>query len=158
VAASIAGLEKEARYCEFIAIGLRGCTGGLSLIAAQMQSRQHRAASRIEKFVRVPSGRQRSGFRLAVADHHGHNQIRVVEGGAVGVRYRIAELATLVDRTRRLRRAVATDAARKGELLEQLVQSVGILRNAAVDFGIVKKAVYEEETECGRGARRSSDR
>jgi hypothetical protein len=35
----------------------------------------------------VPSGRQRSGFRLAVADHHGHNQIRVVEGGAVGVRY-----------------------------------------------------------------------
>ena len=87
MAASIAGLEKEARYCEFIAIGLRGCTGGLSLIAAQMQSRQHRAASRIEKFVRVPSGRQRSGFRLAVADHHGHNQIRVVEGGAVGVRY-----------------------------------------------------------------------
>jgi hypothetical protein len=31
VAASIAELENEARYCEFIAIGLRGCTGGLPL-------------------------------------------------------------------------------------------------------------------------------
>jgi hypothetical protein len=29
VAASIAELENEARYCKFIALGLRGCTGGL---------------------------------------------------------------------------------------------------------------------------------
>ena len=28
MAASIAELENEARYCEFIAIRLRGCTGG----------------------------------------------------------------------------------------------------------------------------------
>jgi len=42
VAASIAGLEKEARYCEFIAIGLRGCTGGLPQgIRVQASARVH---------------------------------------------------------------------------------------------------------------------
>ena len=48
-----------------------GENGGIGdLVAVQMQHRQHRAiASRIEELVRVPCGRQRPGFRLAVADH-----------------------------------------------------------------------------------------
>ena len=76
------------------------------LVPVQMQHRQHRAvASGIEELVRVPRRRQRAGFRLAIADHHGHDQIWVVEGCAVGMRHRIAELSTFVYRTRRLRRA-----------------------------------------------------
>ena len=84
------------------------------LVAVQMQHRQHRAvASRIEELVRVPRGRQRPGFRLAVADHDGDDQVRVVECRAVGVRDRIAEFAAFVDRAGRLRRAMAADAARE---------------------------------------------
>ena len=56
------------------------------LVAVQMQDRQHRAvADRVEELVRVPRRRQRPGLGLAVADHAGDDQIRVVEGGAVRV-------------------------------------------------------------------------
>ncbi|HEV7137710.1 MAG TPA: hypothetical protein VGN43_13820, partial [Steroidobacteraceae bacterium] len=64
-----------------------------------MQDRQHRAvAGRIEELVRVPAGGERPGLGLAVADHAGDQQIRVVEGSAEGVRQRIPELAALVNR------------------------------------------------------------
>src|SRR5689334_23111215 len=93
------------------------------LVAVQMEHRQHRAVpSRIEKLVRVPGGRQRTGFRLAIADHNGHDQIRIVESSAIGVRHRISELAAFVDRTGCLRSAMATDPAWKRELLEQPLQ------------------------------------
>ena len=68
----------------------------------------------------MPAGRQRAGLRLAVADDAHHDQVRVVERGAVRVRQRVAELAALVDRARRLRRDVAGHAAGEGELAEQL--------------------------------------
>ena len=90
------------------------------LVAVEVQDRQHRAVRRrVQKLVRVPARRQRSGFRLAVADDAGDDQIGVVERRAIGVRQRIAELAAFVDRTRRLRRDVARDAAGKRELREQ---------------------------------------
>ncbi|GIW07487.1 MAG: hypothetical protein KatS3mg060_2292 [Dehalococcoidia bacterium] len=46
----------------------------------------------------MPARGERAGLRLAVAHHAGHDQVRVVEGGAEGVRERVAELAALVDR------------------------------------------------------------
>ena len=61
-------------------------------------------------------GRQRAGLGLAVADDAGDDQVRVVEGRAVGVRQRVAELAALVDRAGRLGRDVAGDAAGEREL------------------------------------------
>jgi hypothetical protein len=45
-----------------------------------MQNRQHRAVGHwIEEFVGMPCGGQRSGFRLAIADDAGDDEIGVVE-------------------------------------------------------------------------------
>ena len=59
----------------------------VDLVAVEVQDRQHGAvADRVEELVRVPGGRQRTGFRLAVADHDRDDQVRVVEGRPKGVR------------------------------------------------------------------------
>ena len=43
-----------------------------NLVAVQVQNRQHRAVVHwIQKFIRVPAGGQRSGFRFAIADYAG---------------------------------------------------------------------------------------
>ena len=84
------------------------------LVAVEMQDRQHRAvAQRIEKLVGVPARRKRSRLRFAVADDRGDNEVRIVKGGAVGVRQRVAEFPALVDRTGRLGSDVAWDPAGK---------------------------------------------
>ena len=107
------------------------------LVAVEMQHRQHRAvAHRIEKLVRVPRRRKRPGLRFAVADHDRDDEIGVVEGRAVGVRHRIAELSAFVNRAGRLRRAMAADPAGEGELLEQAAHAVGILGDLAVDLRV----------------------
>ena len=54
------------------------------LVAVQVQNRQHRAvAHRVEKLVRMPARRQRTGLGLAVTDDAGDEQARVVERRAV---------------------------------------------------------------------------
>ena len=94
------------------------------LVAVEVQDRQHRSVPRrVQELVRVPARGERAGLGLAVADHAGDQQVGVVERGAVGVRERVAELAALVDRARRLRRDVARDAAGERELPEQLAAS-----------------------------------
>jgi hypothetical protein len=88
-----------------------------------MKDRQHGAIARgIEELVGVPAGGQRAGFGLAVADDAGDDQIRVVEGGAIGMGQRIAQFAAFMDRARRFRRDVAGNAVRPGELAEQPLQ------------------------------------
>lgn len=52
----------------------------------------------VEELVRVPGRGERPRLRLAVADDAGHQEVRVVEGGAVRVRQGVAQLAALVDR------------------------------------------------------------
>jgi len=53
---------------------------------AAEERRKNRAIARgVQKFVGVPTGGQRTSFRLAVADDAGDNQIRIVESGAIGV-------------------------------------------------------------------------
>ena len=61
----------------------------------------------------MPARGKRPGLGLAVADHARDDQIRVVEGGAVGVHQRIAQLAALVDRPWCLRGDVAGHSAGK---------------------------------------------
>ena len=51
----------------------------------------------------MPAGRERTRFGLSIADDAGDEEIRVVEGGSLCVRERVAELATLVDRARSFR-------------------------------------------------------
>ena len=63
-------------------------------------------------------------------------QVGVVERRAVGVDERVAELAALVDRARRLGRDVARDAAGEGELPEQPPQALLVGRHVGIDLGV----------------------
>lgn len=74
----------------------------------------------------MPTRRQGPGFGLAVPDDSRDQQVRVVEGRAVGVRKRIPEFAALVDRARRFRCDVRRDAAGEGELAEQPPNALGV--------------------------------
>ncbi len=107
------------------------------LVAVQVQDRQHDAvAHRVQELVGVPAGGQRPGLRLAVPDHAGHDQGRIVEGGAVGMGQRVAKLPALVDRAGRLGRDVAGDAAGERELGEQPLQADLVLGDAWVDLAV----------------------
>ena len=107
------------------------------LVAVEVQDREHGAVARgVDELVGVPAGRERTGLGLAVAHDAAHEQVGVVEGRSVGVDERVAELAALVDRARRLRRDVAGDAAREGELPEQAAQPLLVGRHARVDLGV----------------------
>jgi hypothetical protein len=84
----------------------------------------------------VPSGGQRPGFSFAVADDACHDQVGVVERGAVGVGQGVAELTALVDRLGRLGRHGGGDAAGKGELPEQGLQPFLSPADCRVDLAV----------------------
>ena len=84
----------------------------------------------------MPARRQRAGLGLAVADDAADDEVGVVEGRAVGVRERVAELAALVDRAGRLGRDVARDAARERELAEEPAHPVRVAGDARVDLAV----------------------
>ena len=107
------------------------------LVPVEVQDRQDRPVGhRIEELVGVPGGGQRPGLRLAVADHAGHDQVRVVEGRAERVRQGVPEFTALVDGTRRLRCHVRRDAAREGELLEKPPHPGHVLGDRRVPLGV----------------------
>ncbi len=107
------------------------------LVAIEVQDRQHGAVvDRIEELVGVPARRHRAGLGLAVADDAGDDQARVVEGRAVGMRHRIAKLAALVDRARRLRRDVARNAAGERELGEEPLHPLLVLRHVGINLAV----------------------
>ena len=112
--------------------------GGVGdLVAVEVEDGQHGAVARgIEELVRVPARRERAGLRLAVADDAGHDEVAVVERGAVGVRDRVSELASFVNRARRLRRHVARNPARKRELFEQLPHPLGVRRDVRIELAV----------------------
>jgi hypothetical protein len=111
--------------------------GVVDLVAVEVEHRQHRAvADRIEELVRVPGGGQRPGLGLAIAHHWNHQRVRIVEGGAEGMRDAVAELAPFVDRSRRLRRAVAADPSGERELLEELEHPLGVLALVRIDLRV----------------------
>ena len=84
----------------------------------------------------MPAGGERSRLGLAVADDAEGDEVRIVERGAVGVTDGVPELAALVDGPRRLRRDVAADAAREGELAEQLADAVLVAGDVREVLGI----------------------
>src|SRR5260221_14637043 len=112
------------------------------LVAVEVKDRQNRPVRRlVEEFVGMPARRQRSSFRLAVADDAGNDQIGVVEGCSVGVRDGIAEFAALVYRTGRLRRHMAGDAAGERELGEQALHALFVARDVWINFTVVSLEV-----------------
>ncbi len=90
------------------------------LVLVEGQDRQHRAvAGRVDELGAVPAASQRPRLGLPVADHAEDGEIGRVQRGPVRVQQRVAELAALVERPRRLRRAMTGHAARVGELVEE---------------------------------------
>ena len=107
------------------------------LVAVEVEDREDGAVRhRVEELVRVPARGERAGLGLAVADDRAHDEVRVVERGAVRVAQRVAELAALVDRARRLGRDVARDAAREAELPEQLPDPLRVAGDRRVDLAV----------------------
>ena len=115
-----------------------GQDGGVgNLVAVEVQDRQHRAVGgRIEELVGMPGGGQRSGFRLAVADDAGDDEIGIIQHGPERMAERIAQLAPLVDRAGALRRGVAGNSAGKGELEEELSQPGLVLADVGIDLAV----------------------
>ena len=98
------------------------------LVAVKVKDREnHPVGKRVQKFVRVPARCQGPGLGLAVADDAGHDQIRVIEGRAVGVRHGVTQLPSLVDRAGRLGGDMAGDAAWERKLLEQILHPLFVL-------------------------------
>ncbi len=105
------------------------------LVAVQVQDRQHGAvADRVEELVGLPCGRERAGFRFAVAHDARDHEVRIVERGPKGVAERVPKLAAFVDRTGRGGGNMTGDSARERELLEQLLQAGLVLGNVGVDL------------------------
>ena len=84
----------------------------------------------------MPARRQRPRLGLAVADHAADEQIGIVEGGAVGVCDRVAELAALVDRAGHLGRDMARYATREGELAKERGHAFLVLADVWVKAGV----------------------
>ncbi len=107
------------------------------LVAVEVEDRQHSAvADRVDELVGVPGGGERSGLGFAVADDAGDDQVGIVEAGAVGVRQAVAELAALMDGARGFRCDMRADMTGEGELLEELLQALGVLALVRIDLGV----------------------
>ncbi len=107
------------------------------LVAVEVEDRQHGPVlRRVEELIGVPACGQRAGLGLAVTHDAGDNQIAVIEGRAEGVTKAVAQLAPLVDRARCLGSDVAGDAAREGELLEELLHPRHVLGDVRVDLAV----------------------
>src|SRR5919198_949674 len=69
-----------------------------NLVAVQMQNGQYGAIGDwVEKFVRMPCGRQWARLGFTVPDNASDDQIGMVEGGAERVRQGVAKLASLMN-------------------------------------------------------------
>lgn len=64
----------------------------------------------------MPTVCQRAGFGFTVADHAGDEQVRIIKCSTIGVGRAVTQLATLMDRSRNLRRDVTGDPVRPGKL------------------------------------------
>ncbi len=115
-----------------------GQHGGVGdLVAVEVQDGQDgTVVDGVEELVGVPGAGERAGLRLAVADHAGDQQARVVEGGAVGVGEGVAEFAALVDRAGDLRGDVAGHAAGERELPHQQLHARRVPGRVRVLLGV----------------------
>src|SRR5699024_936466 len=127
-----------AHQVQQLALGDAAEHGGVGdLVPVQVQDRQHHTVGGgVDELGGVPAGGQRPGPRLPVAHHGEHQQVRVVEGGAVGVGEGVAELAALVDGPGGFRGGVRGDAVGEGELPEQPAQTFGVLGDVRVDLRV----------------------
>lgn len=107
------------------------------LVAVEVEDGQDGSVvDRVEELVTVPGGGERPRLGLAVADHAGHHQVRVVEGRSVGVGEGVAEFAALVDGAGRLGGDVAGHATGERELPEERAHAFGVPAYVRVGVGV----------------------
>src|SRR5205823_5040020 len=109
-----------------------------------MQEGQHRAiVRRIEKLVGMPRSGERPGFRLAIADNAGDDEIGIIEHRPERTAQRIAQLAALVNRARALRRCMAGYSSGKPKLSKELLKSGLVLADVWIhpDIGALEISV-----------------
>src|SRR5579871_5192209 len=94
-----------------------------NLVAVEMQDRQDRAVGDwIEELVGMPRRGERPGFRLAIADDAGNEEIGIVEHRSERMAEGIAQLPALVDGAGALRRRMAGNSTGKRKLRKELPQ------------------------------------
>src|SRR6185437_10504167 len=79
---------------------------------------------------------KRAGFRFAITNDGGNNQVRIVEGGAIRVRQSVTQLTALVNRTWRLGCNMARHPPWETELLEQFPHPFLVLGKVGIHFAI----------------------
>src|SRR5262249_42599581 len=108
-----------------------------NLVAIEVQDRQHCTVTRrVQELVRVPSGSERTGLGLTVADDARGDEAGIVEHGAKRMRDRVTELAALMNRARHLGRDMAWNATRKRELAKETLQAGLVARNIGIQLAI----------------------
>ena len=109
----------------------------VDFVPVQVQDGQNCAVGGgVQKFVGMPSGRERAGFRLAVAYGHRGDEVGVIENRAERMRDGVAEFAALVDGAGRFGRNVAGNAAGERELFAQLFHPFVILPDVGVNLAV----------------------
>ena len=107
------------------------------LVSIEMEDWQDCAiAYRVQKFVAMPAGGQRTGFRFAITDDTAHQKIGVVEGRAECVGKRVTEFATLMDGAGRFGGDMARNATGEGKLFEEPADAFFIAADVRVIFGV----------------------
>src|ERR1051326_79855 len=103
----------------------------------EVQDWQDRAiACRGQKLVGMPAGGEGARFCFTVTDDAGDDQVWIVEGGAVGMEQRIAQLAAFMDRAGRFRRYMTGYSIGPGELAEEPLQSPAAAFDRRVALGV----------------------
>jgi len=107
------------------------------LVAIEVQDGQDDAiGERIHELVGLPGRGERARLGLTISHHGNGEQRRVVENRTVGMGENVAELPTLMDRAGGLGRVVAGNAARIGELAEELLEAFLVVGDLRLDLTI----------------------
>ena len=107
------------------------------LVTVQMQDGQHRAvAGGVEELVAVPAGSQWPGFGLTITNDARHDQLRIVQGGTIGMGQRIAQFAPFVNGARHMGADMAANAIRPGKLPKEPGHSKCVALDRWVELGV----------------------
>src|SRR5690348_4008586 len=102
------------KFCELIVAHAAKDGRVRDLVTVQVQDGEHGPIMlRIQKLINMPACSQWTGFRLAVANHTAHQQIRIVESRSGCMAEAVSKFSTLVDRARSFGSVVAGNSAWK---------------------------------------------
>ncbi len=108
-----------------------------NLIAVEVQDRQNNAVGeRVHELIGLPRGGKRACLCLAIADDSNCEQGRIGKHSSISMGKRIAELASLMDRTRGFRCKVARYTTWIRKAAEELLQPHLVVCNKRIPFAV----------------------